>query len=74
MAADEVATGARLAISFAAIGLGDARDGVALDELSLLPGRVVKCGGGGRGLAHGTGGGLVVQRDGVGAEDVGGPG
>jgi hypothetical protein len=47
MAADEVATGARLAISFAAIGLGDARDRVALDELSLLPGRVVERGGGG---------------------------
>ena len=59
------------AIALAGVGLDDAGDDVALDELALLPGGLAQ-GGGGEAveIAHGAGGGLVQQGDGVGGEEL----
>ena len=58
-------------IALAGVGLDDAGDDVALDEIALLA-RGLAEGGGGEAVevAHGAGGGLVEQRGGVGGEEL----
>src|ERR1044071_2129823 len=60
-------------IALPGIGLDDARDDVALDELALLARGLAERGGGEAvEVAHGADGGLVEQHGGIGGEDLSG--
>ena len=54
----------------ASVGLHDASDDVAFDQLALLLGSLAECGSGEAiKVAHGASGGLVEEADGLGGEE-----
>src|SRR3954469_6609915 len=64
---------AESSVTLPGVGLDDANDDVALDELALLACGLAERGGGEAvEVAHGADGGLVEQHGGVGGEDLAG--